>query len=123
LQQVDPAFNTSPSGLGAWIRWGGEAERRGKSAKAQIGVEGVVAVPTGAPHPHPGLLIDLDTARTGDGDADHAIALLLGGTQLAIERDIEGFAAGGCKRDEAGSHPLSSVPSTAGCTRLHSIPG
>ena len=47
---------------------------------------------TSAPHPRLGLLVDLAMARTRDGDADHAIALLVEGAQLAVERGIEGFA-------------------------------
>jgi hypothetical protein len=47
---------------------------------------------TSAPHPRLGLLVDLALARMNDGDADHAITLLVEGTQLAIERGIEGFA-------------------------------
>jgi transcriptional regulator with XRE-family HTH domain len=47
---------------------------------------------TSAPHPRLGLLVDLAVARVHDGDADHAVALLIEATQLAVERSIDRFA-------------------------------
>jgi transcriptional regulator with XRE-family HTH domain len=47
---------------------------------------------TSAPHPRLGLLVDLAAARVHDGDADHAAALLIEATQLAVERGIDRFA-------------------------------
>jgi hypothetical protein len=73
---------------------------------------------TSAPHPRLGLLVDLAMALMNEGDADHAITLLVEGTQLAIERGIEGFARCGSRRGEADSRRPSSAPLTAGCTLL-----
>jgi hypothetical protein len=73
---------------------------------------------TTAPHPRLGLLVDLAMARMNEGDTDHAIGLLVEGTQLAIERGIEGSRAGGSRRDEADSRQPSNAPLTAGCTPL-----
>jgi hypothetical protein len=73
---------------------------------------------TSAPHPRLGLLVDLAMARMNEGGADHAITLLVEGTQLAIERGIEGSRVGGSRRGEADSPQPSSAPLTAGCTLL-----
>ena len=47
---------------------------------------------TSAPHPRLGLLIDLSMAQVRDGDADHAVTLLVEATQLALARGIDRFA-------------------------------
>jgi hypothetical protein len=47
---------------------------------------------TSAPHPRLGLLVDLAVAHVHDGHADHAAALLIEATQLAVERGIDKFA-------------------------------
>jgi transcriptional regulator with XRE-family HTH domain len=73
---------------------------------------------TSAPHPRLGLLVDLGLARIGDGDADHAIALLVEGTQLAIERGIEGFARW---RLQEGRNRLSPAQRRAFDSRLHAV--
>jgi hypothetical protein len=59
---------------------------------------------TSAPHPRLGLLVDLAMARMNEGDADHAITLLVEGTQLAIERGIEGFAWAAEVNSRCGPH-------------------
>jgi transcriptional regulator with XRE-family HTH domain len=73
---------------------------------------------TSAPHPRLGLLVDLAMARTRDGDADHAITLLVEGAQLAIERGIEGFARG---RLQEGRAHLSATQQREFDTRLHAV--
>jgi len=47
---------------------------------------------TNAPHPRLGVLVDLTVARARRGDVDHAGALLVEATQLAVERGIDKFA-------------------------------
>ena len=47
---------------------------------------------TSAPHPRLGLLVDLAMARVRDGDADHAVTLLVEAAQLALSRGIDRFA-------------------------------
>jgi hypothetical protein len=73
---------------------------------------------TSAPHPRLGLLVDLAMARTRDGDAGHAITLLVEGTQLAIERGIEGFARG---RLQEGRARLSAAQQREFDSRLHAV--
>jgi hypothetical protein len=60
---------------------------------------------TSAPHPRLGLLVDLELARLRDGDVDHAIALLLEASQLALERGIGGFARGRLREGRAALSP------------------
>jgi hypothetical protein len=73
---------------------------------------------TSAPHPRLGLLVDLAMARMNEGDADHAITLLVEGTQLAIERGIEGFARW---RLQEGRGQLSPAQQRAFDSRLHAL--
>jgi hypothetical protein len=73
---------------------------------------------TSAPHPRLGLLVDLAMARMNEGDADHAITLLVEGTQLAIERGIEGFARW---RLQEGRGRLSPAQQRAFDSRLHAV--
>jgi hypothetical protein len=73
---------------------------------------------TSAPHPRLGLLVDLAMARTRDGDAEHAITLLVEGAQLAIERGIEGFARG---RLQEGRARLSADQRREFDSRLHAV--
>jgi len=73
---------------------------------------------TSAPHPRLGLLVDLAMARARDGDADHAITLLLEGAQLAVERGIDGFARG---RLQEGRSRLSPAQQRAFDSRLHAV--
>jgi len=47
---------------------------------------------TSAPHPPLGLLVDLAMAQVRNGDADHAVTLLVDATQLALARGIDRFA-------------------------------
>jgi transcriptional regulator with XRE-family HTH domain len=47
---------------------------------------------TTAPHPRFGLLVDLSMTRVRDGDADHAVALLIDAAQLALTQGIDRFA-------------------------------
>jgi hypothetical protein len=47
---------------------------------------------TSAPHPRLGLLVDLAMAQVRNGDADHAVTLLVDATQLALARGIDRFA-------------------------------
>jgi hypothetical protein len=53
-----------------------------------------------------------------DGDADHAITLLLEGAQLALERGIDGFARG---RLQEGRARLSPAQQRAFDGRLHAV--
>ena len=73
---------------------------------------------TSAPHPRLGLLVDLAMARMNEGDSDHAITLLVEGTQLAIERGIEGFARW---RLQEGRGRLSPAQQRAFDSRLHAV--
>jgi len=73
---------------------------------------------TSAPHPRLGLLVDLAMARMNEGDADHAITLLVEGTQLAIERGIDGFARW---RLQEGRSRLSPAQQRAFDSRLHAV--
>jgi DNA-binding XRE family transcriptional regulator len=73
---------------------------------------------TSAPHPRLGLLVDLAMARTRDGDAEHAITLLVEGAQLAIERGIERFARG---RLQEGRARLSAAQQREFDSRLHAV--
>jgi hypothetical protein len=73
---------------------------------------------TTAPHPRLGLLVDLAMARMNEGDTDHAITLLVEGTQLAIERGIEGFARW---RLQEGRGRLSPAQQRAFDGRLHAV--
>jgi hypothetical protein len=73
---------------------------------------------TSAPHPRLGLLVDLAMARMHEGDTDHAITLLVEGTQLAIERGIEGFARW---RLQEGRGQLSPAQQRAFDSRLHAV--
>jgi hypothetical protein len=73
---------------------------------------------TSAPRRRLGLLVDLAMARMHEGDTDQAITLLGEGTQLAIERGIEGFARWRLHEGEADSRRPSSAPLIAGCTPL-----
>jgi hypothetical protein len=72
---------------------------------------------TSAPHPRLGLLVDLAMARMNEGDADHAITLLVKGTQLAIERGIEGFALAA----PGGARPTLAGPAARLDSRLHAV--
>jgi hypothetical protein len=62
----------------------------GDPAAARL-LEQALAVTT-APHPRLGLLVDLAMARVRNGDADHAVTLLVEATQLALARGIDRFA-------------------------------
>jgi DNA-binding XRE family transcriptional regulator len=73
---------------------------------------------TSAPHPRLGLLVDLAMARTRDGDAEHAITLLVEGAQLAIERGIERFARG---RLQEGRARLSPAQQREFDSRLYAV--
>jgi hypothetical protein len=73
---------------------------------------------TSAPHPRLGLLVDLAMARMNEGDSDQAITLLVEGTQLAIERGIEGFARW---RLQEGRGRLSPAQQRAFDSRLHAV--
>jgi hypothetical protein len=73
---------------------------------------------TTAPHPRLGLLVDLAMARMNEGDSDHAITLLVEGTQLAIERGIGGFARW---RLQEGRGRLSPAQQRALDSRLHAV--
>jgi hypothetical protein len=73
---------------------------------------------TTAPHPRLGLLVDLAMARMNEGDTDHAIGLLVEGTQLAIERGIERFARW---RLQEGRGRLSPAQQRAFDSRLHAV--
>jgi hypothetical protein len=73
---------------------------------------------TSAPHPRLGLLVDLAMARMNEGDSDHAITLLVEGTQLAIERGIEGCARW---RLQEGRGRLSPAQQRAFDSRLHAV--
>jgi transcriptional regulator with XRE-family HTH domain len=73
---------------------------------------------TTAPHPRLGLLVDLAMARMNEGDSDQAITLLVEGTQLAIERGIEGFARW---RLQEGRGRLSPAQQRAFDSRLHEV--
>jgi transcriptional regulator with XRE-family HTH domain len=73
---------------------------------------------TTAPHPRLGLLVDLAMARMNEGDTDHAITLLVEGTQLAIEWGIEGFARW---RLQEGRSRLSPAQQRAFDSRLHAV--
>jgi hypothetical protein len=73
---------------------------------------------TTAPHPRLGLLVDLAMARMNEGDTDQAITLLVEGTQLAIERGIEGFARW---RLQEGRSRLSPAQQRAFDSRLHAV--
>jgi transcriptional regulator with XRE-family HTH domain len=73
---------------------------------------------TTAPHPRLGLLVDLAMARMNEGDTDQAITLLVEGTQLAIERGIEGFARW---RLQEGRGRLSPAQQRAFDSRLHAV--
>jgi hypothetical protein len=80
-------------------------------------LEHALAVTT-APHPRLGLLVDLAIARMHEGDTDQAITLLVEGTQLAIERGIEGFARW---RLQEGRGRLSPAQQRAFDSRLHAV--
>jgi hypothetical protein len=73
---------------------------------------------TTAPHPRLGLLVDLAMARMNGGDTDQAITLLVEGTQLAIERGIEGFARW---RLQEGRSRLSPAQQRAFDSRLNAV--
>jgi hypothetical protein len=65
---------------------------------------------TTAPHPRLGLLVDLELARLRDGDVDQAIALLLEGSHLALERGIGGFARWRLREGRAALAPAARAP-------------
>ena len=92
-----PSSQPDPSGL--FVIWD-ETRIPGFAGKALLllrdpaatGLLEQALAQTSAPHPRLGLLVDLAVSRVHDGDADHAAALLIEATQLAVECGIDRFA-------------------------------
>jgi len=101
LARAEAALPSAPPGdpAGLFVIWD-ETRLPGYAGKALLllGDPAATAVldralaMTSAPHPRLGLLVDLAMARVRDGDADHAVTLLVEAAQLALSRGIDRFA-------------------------------